>query len=215
MSTIPSLTLAANKQTALAERHRGTYEQAATAAGVALCAIQAQLPRGEWMRWVKEQYDYSQKTANTYMYFARGPVGRGGTSAYPTAFRRQAKALRRNGWAYAEIAQELNVPRSTIGNWLNPAPQRRLDERASVLRREATALRQRQVEEASQRRARAAGGNVLKARTSLLAAYEALDALAQRATDADLCLEYTKAKGCVSQATLALDRASAERLLVR
>ena len=28
MSTIPSLTIVANKQTALAERHRGTYEQA-------------------------------------------------------------------------------------------------------------------------------------------------------------------------------------------
>ena len=36
MSTIPSLTIVANKQTALAEQHRGTYEQAAKAAGMAL-----------------------------------------------------------------------------------------------------------------------------------------------------------------------------------
>ena len=215
MSTIPSLTIAANKQTALAERHRGTYEQAATAAGVALCAIQEQLPRGEWMRWVKEQYDYSQKTANRYMLLARGRVGSGATLRYPTAYRRQAKALRRHGWSHGEIAQELEVSRAVIGAWLDPAAHRRRDERALAKLRTATDLRQRQVEEESQRRARAAGGNVLKARTGLLAAYEALDALAKRATDADLRLEYTKAKGYASQATLALDRASAERLLER
>ena len=212
---ISSLTITANKQTTIAEQHRGTYERAAKAAGVALCAIQAQLPRGEWNRWVRDHYHYSKTTANTYMRFARGPTTPEAIRRHPIAFHRQAEALRKTGWAYSEIAQELGVSSFAIRSWLDPEAARRRDVVHTTQRREARALRRRRGEEEAQRRARAAGGNLLKARASLVTACEALGALAGRETDADLCLEYTKARTFAQRAIHAVDRVSAERLLVR
>ena len=68
---LDKLAVEANAQHELVESSvRGAFA-AAHRAGIALTKAKAEIPHGEWLPWVKEHLNYSDRTAQTYMRVAK------------------------------------------------------------------------------------------------------------------------------------------------
>ena len=68
--SLPTLAEMANEAAAACEQSaRRTVQQAATC-GRALLAAKEQIPHGEWMGWLRANFDYDTSTANRYMQVA-------------------------------------------------------------------------------------------------------------------------------------------------
>jgi Protein of unknown function (DUF3102) len=71
--TLPQLARTANRQHALVRKAGTTMVESAITAGAALIAAKAQMEHGTWLAWVRENLDFSERTAQVYMRVAANP----------------------------------------------------------------------------------------------------------------------------------------------
>lgn len=161
-------------------------------AGEALHRAEALAEPGQWMTWLRANFDGSTGTAHLYMRLAdyqdqimrdgtmgiaeakhlltRSGFGRrrnGPKPTYPAWMRTEAIRLRNEGMSVAAAARHLGVSNPTIVKWTNPAEHERRVAKMQAARRRnrdaARALRERQREQELKRAVRKAGAALAEA----------------------------------------------------
>jgi transposase-like protein len=169
-------------------------------AGKALLESKKYVPHGQWVKWLLARFpDRSYMTHYQYMRIAReeATVRASGATTLAfalrevrgtlqpadvrvgTAVRDQARAMYQTGaYTLAEVAAELGVSPSTVGNWTNPKAYERQKRISSQRTKKAQRALRRQEDE---RMVRNVGGQIAQAyslaRKSLQALQEAHDRL--------------------------------------
>lgn len=171
-----------------ADRHAEAWLKTACAIGEQLQAARNEVAEGGWRQWLSTNFDRSVDTANMYMRIARYsqvlpsgvqslegalallaglpranhskmPTAGRFVSIYPAELRQEAVRLHAKGATIRAIADRLEVPRATVGNWLNPERQRRANRRA---KRRLNAARKALQREQRDQAARKLGGSISK-----------------------------------------------------
>jgi transposase len=161
-STLDTLAETANREHHLALAAASTFLTHAINVGQALIAARNQIPQGGWESWLRKRWDGgSLKTARAYIRIARhhGQLPEGEATSIKAALRllegapgpqdstdpakREAVIrLRRSGASIREVAERLEIPKTTVGNWSNPAAVRRRREEDKRVRAAVRAERQ-------------------------------------------------------------------------
>jgi ParB family chromosome partitioning protein len=108
---LPELAETANREHGLVLQAGGSMVEHAIRAGEALTAVKAQLQHGEWLAWLAENFDGSERMAQRYMLVAANPTR---VSDLPESLR---KALEAINPSMAHVGQN-----SGDSEWYTPAP---------------------------------------------------------------------------------------------
>lgn len=184
-------------------------------AGDALLAAKAQTAPGQWTRWLAAQFVASPETANVYMSLAhhreaieantevksisqarrylreigavREEHGSHGRGVYVTeAVREEARAMKREGRTYKQIADALGTHVSTVHGWCNPdtiGNRRTRQAKSKAHRREvARALRRQERDRAAAKM----GGSVAEAYSMVRKTAQAVDRACEASEDREV-----------------------------
>lgn len=199
-ATLAELAQTANHESQMAFEAGTRMIQHAINCGEALLEAKTHVPRGEWTDWLAENFERSLSVAHQCMRIARHKskvidaqatnfkgalrVLHGGRpSNIDPAEEAYAKKLRAEGMTYSQIATHLDVPKSRVQRYLNPASEKARLERA---KRVTIAGRRELNRQARDRDAKKAGGAIAEAYALIRKTLQTIDVAIGQEKDRDV-----------------------------